>query len=29
MTRAIRSEDIDRLKFINPAGLYDPKPNAY
>jgi enamine deaminase RidA (YjgF/YER057c/UK114 family) len=29
VTPTIRSEDIDGLKFINPAGLYDPKPNAY
>jgi enamine deaminase RidA (YjgF/YER057c/UK114 family) len=29
MAHAIRSEDVNRLQFINPAGLYDPKPNAY
>jgi enamine deaminase RidA (YjgF/YER057c/UK114 family) len=23
------SDDIDALTFINPAGLYDPRPNAY
>jgi enamine deaminase RidA (YjgF/YER057c/UK114 family) len=29
MTRVMSSEDIDRLKFVNPAGLYDPRPNEY
>ncbi|MEG3632632.1 RidA family protein [Micromonospora palythoicola] len=29
MTDAVLSGDIDRLAFINPKGLYDPRPNAY
>jgi enamine deaminase RidA (YjgF/YER057c/UK114 family) len=24
-----RAERIESLEFINPAGLYDPRPNAY
>ncbi|NGM14078.1 RidA family protein [Verrucosispora sioxanthis] len=29
MADAVRSGDIDGLTFINPKGLYDPRPNAY
>lgn len=24
-----RAERVETLKFVNPAGLYDPRPNAY
>jgi len=23
------SDDVDELRFINPPGLYDPRPNSY
>lgn len=29
MTLASRSTGIEHLQFVNPEGLYDPRPNAY
>jgi enamine deaminase RidA (YjgF/YER057c/UK114 family) len=29
MAQDVRAGDIDELTFINPEGLYDPRPNAY
>jgi enamine deaminase RidA (YjgF/YER057c/UK114 family) len=29
MTSTHRIADIESLQFINPEGLYDPRPNAY
>lgn len=29
VSQKIRVGEIDRLRFINPQGLYDPAPNAY
>ena len=29
MALASRSTPIERLQFVNPEGLYDPRPNAY
>ena len=29
MTHSVRTGEVDGLQFINPKGLYDPRPNAY
>lgn len=29
MTETVRVGEIDKLKFINPKGLYNPAPNGY
>ncbi|MEH1164089.1 RidA family protein [Micromonospora sp. CPCC 205539] len=29
MAGNVRAGEIDGLRFINPKGLYDPRPNAY
>ena len=29
MAHSARTGDADGLRFINPKGLYDPRPNAY
>ncbi|MDO3704856.1 RidA family protein [Micromonospora sp. C28SCA-DRY-2] len=29
MAGDVRAGEVDELTFINPTGLYDPRPNAY
>ena len=29
MANSVRTGEVDGLQFINPKGLYDPRPNAY